>query len=85
MVFTKLQLWPPMKNHYYKRSELVLFVYDAMLNGGIKMKEVVDKTGVSSSTAYLLIEDIQLYIADFYRYDLEIIKNKDIYYIKIKK
>ena len=74
-----------MKKHFYKRSELVLFVYDAMLNGGITMKEVMDKTGVSSTTAYLLIIDIELYISDFFRYDLEIEKNKDLYYIKRKK
>lgn len=74
-----------MKKHFYKRSELVLYVYDAMLNGGISMKEVHNKTGLTLSTCYLLIEDIELYISDFYRYDLEVLKNNDIYYIKIKK
>lgn len=73
-----------MKKHYYKRAELVLFVYDAMLNGGITMKEVSDITGLTLSVCYLLVEDIQLYIADFYRYDLEILKINKVYYIKKK-
>ena len=74
-----------MKKHFYKRSELVLFVYDALLNGGITMREVMDKTGVSSTTAYLLIVDIELYLSDFYRYDLELYKVVDRYFIKEKK
>ena len=71
-----------MKKHFYKRSELVLYLYDAMLNGGIKMKDLIKDTNVSVGTAYSLIEDIELFIADFYRYDLEILKEKDLYYIK---
>ena len=74
-----------MKKHFYKRSELVLFVYDAMLNGGITMREVINITGASVGTVYSLIDDIELYIADFYRYDIEILKEKDRYYIKLKK
>ena len=73
-----------MKKHYYKRSELVLYLYDAMLNGGIKMKDLIKITNVSVGTAYSLIEDIELFIADFYRYDLEILKVNKVYYIKKK-
>ena len=74
-----------MKKHFYKRSEIVLFVYDAMLNGGITMKEVSERTGLARSVTYLVVEDIELYISDFYRYDLEVVKDKDKFYIKIKK
>ena len=56
-----------------------------MLNGGITMRELIERTEVSVGTAYSLIEDIELYIADFYRYDLELLKFKGKYTIKIKK
>lgn len=62
-----------MKNHLYKRGELILFVYDA-LEEGISIADIMKRTGVSRSAAYVLIEDIQLYISDFYRYDIEIYK-----------
>lgn len=71
-----------MKKHFYKRSEITLFVYDAMLNGGITTKEISKKTGLSLSVAYLIIEDIQLYLSDFFRYDIELIKEKDKYFLK---
>lgn len=71
-----------MKKHYYKRSELTLFVYESLLNGGITMKEVHERTGLTLSTTYLIIEDIQLYLSDFFRYDLELIKEKDKYYLR---
>ena len=43
-----------MKKHYFKRSELVLFLYDSLINGGITMRELIERTGVSVGTAYSL-------------------------------
>ena len=45
-------------------------------------KEISKKTGLSLSVAYLIIEDIQLYLSDFFRYDIELIKEKDKYFLK---
>lgn len=71
-----------MKKHYYKRSELVLYVYDHLINDGITVREIVENTGCCVASVYLLFEDIELYISDFYRYDIELVKIKDRFYIK---
>ena len=71
-----------MKKNSFKRSELVLFVYDR-LDVGISIKEIVDETGISRASAYLLIQDINIYISDFFRYDIEIYKIGNKFYKKI--
>ena len=71
-----------MKKNSFKRSELVLFVYDR-LDVGISIKEIVDETGISRASVYLLIQDINIYISDFFRYDIEIYKIGNKFYKKI--
>lgn len=71
-----------MKKNNFKRSELVLFVYDR-LDVGISIKEIVAETGISRASAYLLIQDINIYISDFFRYDIEIYKIGNKFYKKI--
>lgn len=64
----------------YKRSEMCLFIfYQLFLGKEISIKEMQKQLKCSRNTCYLIISDIELFIADFYCYELEIIK-KGVYF-----
>ena len=58
----------------YKRALMTIYVFDMMLDSGITIDEIKNTLETSNSTAYELINDIQSFICDFYRYDLELVK-----------
>lgn len=67
----------------YKRSEMVLAVFYELIKGKrITIKEIQTTLMCSRNTAYLILSDIELFIADFYHYDLELIKEGKNIYLK---
>ena len=67
----------------YKRSEMVLAVFYELINGKrITIKEIQATLMCSRNTAYLIISDIELFIADFFYYNLEIVKEGKYIYFK---
>lgn len=61
---------------------MTIYVFDKMLDSGITIDEIKNTLETSKSTAYELINDIQSFICDFYRYDLELGKINGRYYLK---
>ena len=61
---------------------MTIYVFDMMLDSGITIDEIKNTLETSKSTAYELINDIQSFICDFYRYDLELVKINGRYYLK---
>lgn len=66
----------------YKRALMTIYVFDKMLDSGITIDEIKNNLETSKSTAYEIINDIQSFICDFYRYDLELVKINGRYYLK---
>lgn len=67
----------------YKRSEMVLAVFYEMIKGNkLTIKEIQIKMMCSRNTAYLILSDIELFISDFYYYELELIKKGKYFYFK---
>ena len=69
--------------YMYKRSEMVLAVFFELINGNkLTIKMIQEKVMCSRNTAYLILSDIDLFIADFNHYELEIIKEGKFISIK---
>ena len=67
----------------YKRSEMVLAVFYELIKGNkLTIKAIQTSLMCSRNTAYLILSDIELFIADFYCYELEIIKEGKMIYFK---
>lgn len=67
----------------YKRSEMVLAVfYELIKKNKLTIKSIQSMLMCSRNTAYLILSDIELFIADFYCYELEIVKEGKFYYLK---
>ena len=72
----------------FDRAKIVIAINKA--NDAVEPYERISYDQIESVVQYieqkrrkrLLVEDIQMYIADFYRYDLEIIKVKNRYFLK---
>lgn len=66
----------------FKRSEMCLAVFYELIKGNkLTIKDIQNKLSCSRNTAYLVLMDIELFIADFYYYELVIIKKgKYIYF-----
>lgn len=67
----------------YKRSEMVLAVFYELIKGKkLTIKSIQQTLMCSRNTAYLIISDIDLFIADFYHYELEIVKEGKYIFFK---
>ena len=67
----------------FKRSEMCLAVFYELIKGNkITIKEVQEKLSCSRNTVYLILMDIELFIADYYYYELEIVKEGKYIYLK---
>lgn len=54
---------------------MVLAVFYELISGErLTIKGICEKVKCSRNTAYLILSDIDLFIADFNHYDIEIIK-----------
>lgn len=56
--------------------------YELMKGNQLSIKEIQTKLMCSRNTVYLVLMDIELFIADFYYYELEIIKEGKKIYLK---
>ena len=67
----------------FKRSEMCLAVFYELIKGNkLTIKEVQTKLSCSRNTVYLVLLDIELFIADFFCYELEIVKEGKYIYLK---
>lgn len=67
----------------FKRSEMCLAVFYELLQGEVlTVSMITKKVHCSRNTAYLILMDIDVFIADFNHYELEIIKEGKRFYLK---
>lgn len=67
----------------YKRSEMCLAVFYELLKGNrLTIKEIQNLLSCSRNTVYLVLNDIDCFIADFFYYELEILKEGKVIYLK---
>ncbi len=74
-----------MKNHDYKKSSLILILFYELYfeNKELRVSDLYKRFGCCKATIYNLISDIDIFIGEYYLYNIDIVVKRGL--VKIIK